>query len=233
MKKQTFNYKSIPSVIWGEESTHVLLVVHGFMSHKEDRFTRKCAEVCDEKGIQVFSFDLPEHGGRNQQEPELTIQQAIIEMKSIMEYLQSKYSKISLGACSLGAYYSLLAYADVPIQNCILLSPVVDLIELTNGMLDNDKKTLDDLRKNPILVLSDGMVVKLQDYEYLIQHPIINWNIPTSILYGLHDALIPITSIQSFSLKYNCEVIYSKHSEHYFHTEDDMIQVKNWINQIF
>ena len=64
------------------------------MSHKEDRFTRKCAEVCDEKGIKVFSFDLPEHGDRKQQEPELTIQQAIIEMKSIMEYLQSKYSKI-------------------------------------------------------------------------------------------------------------------------------------------
>ena len=39
---------------------------------------------------------------------------------------KGKYEKISLWACSLGAFFSLLAYQCVKFNQCLFLSPVVD-----------------------------------------------------------------------------------------------------------
>ena len=64
MKTERININNIPSIIWGEKSNKVFIAVHGNMSNKEDEVIKILAEKVVEKGYQVLSFDLPEHGER-------------------------------------------------------------------------------------------------------------------------------------------------------------------------
>ncbi|OON43356.1 alpha/beta hydrolase, partial [Bacillus anthracis] len=64
MLKDNFNISNIPAVLWGDRSEKVFIAVHGNMSNKEDTVIQKLAEEANQKGYQVLSFDLPEHGER-------------------------------------------------------------------------------------------------------------------------------------------------------------------------
>ena len=231
MKK--VNITGIPSIIWGDPSNQLIIVIHGSHSQKKYGFIRLSAKILCPKGYQLISFDLPEHGDRIKKLPIHTIEQAISDLNKIMAYAISNYTSVSILACSLGVYYSLLAYQDEVIDRCAFLSPVVDLIELTNDLLDNDKKSVQDVFDNQEIMLSNGVLVKSIDYHYILEHPITKWSHKTFILYGQKDSLIPYTSIQRFKQKFNCDCFISQESEHYFHTNEDMNQIEVWLNQIF
>jgi uncharacterized protein len=232
MKKDRTLINGIPSIIWGIKSNKVVIITHGSQSHKEDRFIQCCADVLCDRGFQIISFDLPEHGDRKNVLPVHTVKQAIDDMHIIMNYAKEHFNSIYVIGCSLGAYYSLLAYKDEPIIQSAFLSPVVDLIELTHEMLENDNRTIQDVYQNRIITLSNGIIVRLEDYEYLLNHKIDSWNSPTSILYGMKDKLIKIESILKFVSQYNAELVISENSAHYFYTEEDMKKIALWLNQI-
>ena len=48
--------------LWGEPSDRLFIAVHGNMSSKDDDAIVIFAEEATDKGYQVLSFDLPEHG---------------------------------------------------------------------------------------------------------------------------------------------------------------------------
>lgn len=232
MRKEKILINGIPSILWGEKSSQVVIITHGSHSHKEDRFIQSCADVYCNKGYQMISFDLPEHGERKNQLPLHTVKQAIDDMQNIMHYAKAHYQIIDAIGCSLGVYYTLLAFRDEPIQQCAFLSPVVDLIELTHEMLENDNRTIQDVYSNKQITLNNGIVVRLDDYEYLINHKIETWPIQTSILYGKKDTLIHFDSIQKFVYTHHCHLKLSEESGHHFYTEDDMKKISQWLNNL-
>lgn len=61
---QPISIHNIPSAVWGPSSEKVILAVHGNLSSKTDTPIRLLAETAVQKGYQVLSFDLPEHGDR-------------------------------------------------------------------------------------------------------------------------------------------------------------------------
>ena len=67
MKMQIFQIDKIPSVLYGEQADKVIVAVHGNQSSKTDVPVRILAETASEKGYQVLSFDLPEHGERKEE----------------------------------------------------------------------------------------------------------------------------------------------------------------------
>lgn len=64
MLKDNFKISNIPAVLWGAKSEKIFIAVHGNMSNKEDAVIQILAEEANQKGYQVLSFDLPEHGER-------------------------------------------------------------------------------------------------------------------------------------------------------------------------
>lgn len=232
MKKERININGIPAILWGDESTQIVIVTHGSQSHKEDRFIQCCAENLCKRGFQVLSFDLPEHGERKAKLPIHTVRQAIEDLNEIYNYSNQRYSSIIGIGCSLGAYYTLVAYQRKPLKYGALLSPVVDLIELTHQMLENDSRTIEDVMIQNEITLSNGIVVRYEDYQYLRDHQVSKITFPLSILYGLNDKLISYRSIEKFISKHDCECIISDKSKHYFHTKEDMIQIDQWLNRI-
>ena len=64
METKRIKINNIPSIIWGEKSSKVFIAVHGNMSNKEDKVIEILANKVTNKGYQLISFDLPEHGER-------------------------------------------------------------------------------------------------------------------------------------------------------------------------
>ena len=89
MEMETLFIRGIPAVVWGELSHHVLIAVHGNLSHKTDTVIRLLAEAAIPKGLQVLSLDLPEHGDRPKGNPPCKASAAKADLGLVMEYALS------------------------------------------------------------------------------------------------------------------------------------------------
>ena len=136
MKTEKIKINNIPAIIWGKKSCKVFIAVHGNMSNKEDKVIQILAEKAVNKGYQVLSFDLPEHGERKDDTSYLCkVQNCVNDLKQIIEFVKANYKEINLWACSMGAYFSLLAYKDEDIKNSLFLSPVVNMKAIIDNMM--------------------------------------------------------------------------------------------------
>jgi alpha-beta hydrolase superfamily lysophospholipase len=66
-----------------------------------------------ERGYQVLSFDLPEHGERKDKNYQCNVWNGVHHLEIIGTYVQENWRNISLFGCSLGAYFSLLTYKNL------------------------------------------------------------------------------------------------------------------------
>jgi esterase/lipase len=233
MKQERLQINSIPSMLWGEKSNKVYIAVHGNMSSKEDEVIRLLAEHYTPKGYQVLSFDLPEHGERKADTSYLCkVQNCVEDLKQIIEYAKTNYDEINLWACSMGAYFSLLAYKDETINNCLFLSPVVNMKVLIDNMMKWANVSEEELNEKQEIKTSFGQTLYWDYYEYVKENPITSWNVKTSILYGSNDDLQSEQLIKSFANSFGCELTIMENGEHYFHTEEQIEYYKKWLSEI-
>ena len=135
MLKTNLTIEGIPSILWGDPSDKLFIAIHGNMSYKEDDVIVIFAEEAVKKGYQVLSFDLPEHGDRKGNGYKHDVQNCVSDLTAIIMYGQTISNNISLFACSMGAYFSLLAYRDLSLNQCLFLSPVLNMELIINNMM--------------------------------------------------------------------------------------------------
>ncbi len=233
MKQERVQINSIPSILWGERSNKVYIAVHGNMSSKEDEVIRLLAEHVTPKGYQVLSFDLPEHGERKADTSYLCkVQNCVEDLKQIIEYAKANYDEIKLWACSMGAYFSLLAYKDESIKSCLFLSPVVNMKVLIDNMMKWANISEEELKEKQEINTDFGQILYWDYYEYVKENPITSWNKKTYILYGSKDNLQDEDLIKDFANSFGCELTIMENGEHYFHTEEQIEYYKKWLSEI-
>ena len=231
MKKEKIKINTIPSIIWGEKSDKIFIAIHGNMSNKEDDVIRLLAENITTKGYQVLSFDLPEHGERKSDENYLCkVQNCINDLKQVIEYVKSNYSEISIWACSMGAYFSLLAYKDEDIKQCLFLSPVVNMKIIIDNMMMWSNTTEKELAEKLEIKTDFGQTLYWDYYLYVKNNQISEWNKKTSILYGSNDNMQNENIIKDFAEKFNCNLSILEKGEHYFYTKEQLDYYKKWID---
>ena len=234
MKTESIKINNIPSIIWGEKSNKVFIAVHGNESCKEDEVIKILAEKATSKGYQILSFDLPEHGERKNDTTYLCkVQNCVNDLEQIINYAKANYDEIDLWACSMGAYFSLLAYKDDDIKQCLFLSPVVDMKVIIDNMMLWSNTTEEELKEKQEIKTDFGQKLYWDYYEYVKDNPIVNWDKATYILYGSKDNMQEQTIIENFSNKFNCELSILENGEHYFHTEEQLKYYKNWLDKVF
>lgn len=232
MKKERIIINNIPSIIWGEKSNKSFIAVHGNMSNKEDDAIKILADIVTNKSYQLISFDLPEHGERkSHQEYLCKIQNCVKDLKQIIEYAKSNYDEINLWACSMGAYFSLTAYKDEDIKQCLFLSPVVNMKIIIDNMMIWSNTTENELKEKQEIKTDFGQTLYWDYYEYVKNNPITNWDKSTYILYGSKDNMQNENIIRNFADKFNCNLTILKNGEHYFHTEEQLKFYKEWLNE--
>ncbi len=232
MKIDRINISNIPSIIWGKKSNRVFIAVHGNMSNKEDDVIKILAEKVINRGYQLLSFDLPEHGARKDDTNYLCkVQNCVKDLKQIIEYAKKNYQEINLWACSMGAYFSLLAYKDEDIKQCLFLSPVVNMKVIIDNMMLWSNTTEEKLKEKQEIKTDCGQTSYWDYYEYVKNNPITNWNKKTFVLYGNKDNLQDENIIKDFCNKFNCSLLIFENGEHFFHTEEQLKFYENWIDK--
>lgn len=233
MKMQRIAIKNIPSIIWGEKSNKVFIAVHGNMSNKEDEVIKILAKKVVNKGYQLLSFDLPEHGERKDDTNYFCkVQNCVKDLKQIIEYAKANYEEINLWACSMGTYFSLLAFKDENIKQCVFLSPVVNMKTIIDNMMLWSNTTEKMLKEKQEIKTDFGVILYWDYYEYVKDNPITNWDKKTYILYGNKDNIQDENIIKDFCNKFNCELLILKNGEHYFHTEEQLNFYTKWLDEI-
>lgn len=233
METKRIKINNIPSIIWGEKSSKVFIAIHGNMSNKEDKVIEILANKVTNKGYQLISFDLPEHGERKIDTNYLCkVQNCINDLKQIIEYAKANYSEINIWACSIGAYFSLLAYKDEDLKQCLFLSPVVNMKIIIENMMLWSNTTEKELNEKQEIKTDFGQTLYWDYYLYVKENPITNWNKKTYILYGNKDNMQNENIIKDFSNEFNCDLTILRNGEHYFHTEEQLNFYNDWLDKI-
>ena len=229
--KKYCNIEHIPVVIWGDRSKHVILCVHGNKSNKEDLPIEKFASLATAKGYQLVSFDLPKHGERSEEDTLCKVQVCVEELQIIYDYCKKKWDDVSLFANSMGAYFSLLALQDKPIQRAWFLSPVVNMERIIDNMMMWFGVTKERLQEEKIIETPIGETLYWDYYMYVKEHPVSCWNVPTHMLYGSKDELCERDTIENFTQTFSAELSVLEDAEHFFHTEEQLTDMERWMLQ--
>ena len=230
MKKNELKINNIPAMLWGDKSDRLFVAVHGNMSNKEDNVIAIFAEEAATRGYQILSFDLPEHGERKNENYPCKVQNCVDDLGMVMEYARPMSDDISLFACSMGAYFSLLAYRELPLSQCLLLSPVVNMERIIDNMMKWFEVSEERLEKEKEIATPIGQTLYWDYYSYVKDHPVNTWDKQTSILYGSKDEICAFDDINDFTQKFHCDLTVMEGGEHYFHTEEQLSCYRKWLS---
>ena len=156
--------------------------------------------------------------------------QAKEEFLNSYNKIAKQYKDISIIANSIGAYFAMNALANTNIEQAFFISPIVDMEKLIKNMMLWANITEKELEEKKEIKTSFGEVLSWQYFCYARKNPIL-WNKPTHILYGEKDNLTDIETISDFAKQNKATLTIMLNGEHWFHTEEQMLFLDNWLKQ--
>lgn len=220
---------TIPAILWGNSFDRLFIAVHGDMSNKADDVIVLLAKAVTARGGGVLAIDLPEHGDRKDSPYPATPQNCVADLKAVLGHARQITTNIDLFACSIGAYFSLLAYASEPLGQCLFLSPVVAMERLIANMMQWFGVTEECLQAEREIPTPIGKTLSWDYYQYVKAHPITAWDHKTSVLYGGKDTVCERDVINKFCERFKCDLTEMEEGEHYFHTEEQLAFYSKWL----
>ena len=142
--------------------------------------------------------------------------------------LKEKYGDVTLIANSIGAFFSMYAGIDTLIREAYFISPIVDMEKLIVDMMRWAGVTEADLEAKGIIRTDFGEDLSWEYLRSVRSNPI-QWDVPTQILYGENDNLTSPETIRAFAERHNAGLTVMKGGEHWFHTEEQMRFLDDWI----
>ena len=153
------------------------------------------------------------------------------EIRAAIEDLKKDHESVILIANSIGAFFCLNADLDDRlIRRAYFISPVLDMERLILDMLGWAGATETDLKTKGVIPTAFGEDLCWDVLCYVRSHPI-HWDVPTNILYGSGDVLIPRETVEAFAKKHNANLTVLQGGEHWFHTEEQMRFLDDWIRK--
>ncbi|PIM74817.1 alpha/beta hydrolase [Fusobacterium polymorphum] len=153
------------------------------------------------------------------------------EFSNFIDNIYIKYKKISIIANSIGAYFTMLSLTNKNIEKVFFISPIVDMEKLITDMMVSENITEEELYKKKEIKTSFGEILSWDYLTFARKNPI-EWNIPTYILYGENDDLTSYETILNFTNKSKANLTIMKGGEHWFHTDEQIEFLNNWIKNL-
>ena len=226
---EKIHINSIPALVWGSSSEKIIVAIHGNLSDKADEPISILSEIAALHGYQVLSFDLPEHGDRKTEKTPCKVQNCVEELKTVMNYAREKWQIVSLFGVSMGAYFSLLAYREMPIEHAWFLSPVVDMEQIIQNLMKASSVLEEQLEREQTIQMPFGQTLYWDYLVYVRNNRIEKWDIPTDILFGENDDVCDTNIIKDFSERFDCSLTTVSRAEHWFHTPEQLNALRSWL----
>ena len=240
----TSNDRTIPAILWGARCDRVLICVHDSMSSMEDSTIALAAEIAEKKGFHSLSFTLPGHGTRsNELDYLFTPWNASRDLMSVYNYAKNLFSEISIFACGIGAYFTMLIYPDIVPKQLLFLSPTINVENSIRSMMERCGVTEKQLEREGFFAYPDGRILDWEYYRYVKDHPIeyIHKHLvfrshppkptPMAILHGEQDTVVPWREAAGFSGCYDAYFMLLQDSGHTFRTKTQRKALSLWLDQ--
>ena len=144
--------------------------------------------------------------------------------------LHSKgYDAVTLIANSIGAFLSMHGLAEKKISQAMFISPIVNMERLIADMMMWSNVTEAELESKKEIPTEFGETLSWEYLCYVRKHPI-KWSVPTCILYGGKDHLTSRQTVSGFADQIGAKLTVMKDGEHWFHTEEQMKVLDQWIS---
>lgn len=150
------------------------------------------------------------------------------ELPNLFDSCSKNYDEVILIANSIGAFFSMSALAHKNISKALFISPIVDMEKLITDMMMRSNVTENELQSEKEIPTEFGETLSWEYLCYVRKHPT-RWHIPTCILYGEKDNLTSKETVSEFAEKIGAALTVMKDGEHWFHTEEQMQFLDNWI----
>lgn len=150
------------------------------------------------------------------------------EFPRFFENKKQEYGNTILIANSIGAYFSMSALSKKELNLAFLISPVFDMEKLIENMMRFSNVGEEELKTKKEIPTDFGETLSWKYLSYARNNPI-NWDVPTYILYGEYDNLTSFETISAFSKKSGAKLSVMKHGEHWFHTEEQLKFMDEWL----
>ncbi len=199
MKVNELNIGPTPALLMDEKSEKVFLYVQGLHGRKEEALD--FAEVAVPKGYQILSIDLPV-----EREP----WEVLPLLNEVRDFLYENWKNVSVRANSIGAWFALLAFQNMKVEQALLVSPILDMKKFIELMPQRE----DDY------------------YEWVVNHPITRWDASTYILRPAVDPVVSEEVGRDFINQHQCQVTLMPNGEHWFHTPEQLAFMKTWEERI-
>ena len=153
------------------------------------------------------------------------------EFSKFFDDICTKYKKMSIIANSIGAYFTMISLGNKDIEKAFFVSPIVDMEKLITDMMVSENITKEELYKKKEIKTSFGETLSWKYLTFVRENPI-EWNVLTYILYGKKDNMTSYETILNFTFKSRANLTIMKDGEHWFHTDEQMEFLDNWIKNI-
>ena len=163
------------------------------------------------KGGEVFGFDYKSQ----------TPWEAAAEFSEYINSKSQKFEEITVIANSIGAYFLMGAKIARNVKRAVFISPVVDMENIIISMMKRANVTENELKERGEIVTESGETLSFKYLSYVREYPI-SWSVPTKIIYGENDLLVPHSLVTEFAEHINASLYVLKGGEHWFHTKEQM-----------
>lgn len=150
------------------------------------------------------------------------------EIRIAVTGLKERYENITLIANSIGAYFCLHAGIGEMLNKAYFISPVTDMERMILDMTASAGVSEKELKEKGVIPTTFGEDLSWEYLCYVREHPV-HWDVPTEILYGSADALVPRETVETFAKKHDAGLTVLENGEHWFHTEEQMRFLDCWI----
>lgn len=152
------------------------------------------------------------------------------EFSIFFDSICRNYEFVTVIVISIGAFFTMHALSNSRIERAYFISPVVNMEKLIADMMMWANVTEEELHSKKEIQTDFGEILSWEYLCYVKEHPI-TWNIPTHILYGETDNLTSYETISEFANQIHATLTVMKNGEHWFHTEEQMGFLDNWIKR--
>lgn len=133
----------------------------------------------------------------------------------------------------MSAYFSLIGLKDKKINKAILLSPVIDMYNLIQKMMNWASVNEEELKDKKVINTNFGITLYYDYYEFVKNNPVDKCFIKTDIICGNKDDMQDLNSLKHFSRENKCRLYILTDGEHYFHNEYQLDYYKACLEDIF
>lgn len=215
MEVRTFPIGDIPAILFGPASARVYLFLHSEGGQKED--AEEFGKIAAAHGWQTLAVDIPRQSGTDGQALYPGIM--ISELRKVYQYLSKNWRQIAVRADGLNAWYVMMALHDKPLEQCLFVSPVLDVQSAIDYAVQSDSTQTDQIPPDEIELAAEYRI-------YAEQSPLCKWRVPTEILFAAGD--VNVWSVGDFGEPNPCKLTIEQNCGRAFAEPEERERLRAW-----